>query len=296
MTAIPDDVLRLAEERARRRAAGDFAAADELRGRIAETGFRVVDRADGYELIPIDPPRLDPADVPSVLELPPETDWSCHWLHQGWAEDIIRGLTSFGEAAGDRSLHQVVVEAEPADLPWPPDIDVIRLRSDPGFGAARNAGLRRSRGRLVAVVDGSVEAHGDVFGPLEEVLADPGVGVAGPFGVVTEDLREFRESDGPNVDAIEGYLMAFRRDLLTGGLAFDPKFRFYRAADIDLSFQLKARGLRAVRVDVPIRRHEHRAWTGVPPDRRRALSKRTMYRFLDRFRGRTDLLVGRGRY
>lgn len=296
MTGIPDEVRRLAELRARRRAAGDFTAADELRGRIADAGFRVVDRPDGYDLNPVeDAPRLDPADVPSVLELPPDADWSVHWLHQGWVEDVLRGVASFGEAAGARVMHQVVVESVAADLPWPPDIEVVRLRRDPGFGAARNAGLRRSRGRLVAVVDGSVEAHGDVFGPLEEVLADPAVGVAGPIGVVTEDLREFREAEGPDVDAIEGYLMAFRRELLTDGAAFDPKFRFYRAADIDLSFQLKARGLRAVRVDVPVRRHEHRAWTRVPPDRRQALSKRNMYRFLDRFRGRTDLLVGRAK-
>jgi GT2 family glycosyltransferase len=137
-----------------------------------------------------------------------------------------------------------------------------------------------------------VEAAGDVFGPLEEALSDPAVGVAGPLGVMTDDLREFREAAGPEVDAVEGYLMAFRREALAGGVAFDAKYRFYRAADIDLSFQLKAMGFRAVRVDVPIRRHEHRAWASTPADRRDALSKRNMYRFLDRYRGRTDLLVG----
>jgi hypothetical protein len=296
VSGIPDEVRRLAEERDSRRAARDFAAADELRARISEAGFRVVDRPDGsYELIAgatERPPRLDAADIPSILDRAPETDWSVHWLHEGWAGDILRGVASFRAAAGGRHLHQVVVESVAAEAAWPEDVEVIRLSGDPGFGGARNAGLRRSLGRLVAVVDGSVEAAGDVLGPLEEALSDPAVGVAGPLGVVTDDLREFREAAGPEVDAVEGYLMAFRREALAGGVAFDAKYRFYRAADIDLSFQLKAMGFRAVRVDVPIRRHEHRAWASTPADRRDALSKRNMYRFLDRYRGRTDLLVG----
>jgi glycosyltransferase involved in cell wall biosynthesis len=298
VSRIPDEVRRLAEERARRRAAREFAAADRLRERIAEAGFSVVDRPDGgYDVAPAapeEPRRLDAAEVPSVLDRPPNADWSVHWLHEGWAQDVLRGMTSFGAAAGGRAVHQVVVESVAGDVTWPEDVEVIRLSGDPGFGAARNAGLRRSRGRLVAVVDGSVEAEGDAFGPLEEALMDPAVGVAGPVGVVTDDLREFRKSPGPEVDAVEGYLMAFRREVLSGGVAFDPKFRFYRAADIDLSFQIKAMGFQAMRVDVPIRRHEHRRWARVPADRRDALSKRNMYRFLDRFRGRTDLLVGPG--
>jgi len=32
-------------------------------------------------------------------------------------------------------------------------------------------------------------------------------------------------------------------------------------------------------------------WTATPSDRRDQLSKRNFYRFLDRWRGRTDLLV-----
>jgi cysteinyl-tRNA synthetase len=47
VSRIPDEVRRLAEERARRRAAREFAAADRLRERIAEAGFRVVDRPGG---------------------------------------------------------------------------------------------------------------------------------------------------------------------------------------------------------------------------------------------------------
>jgi len=186
----------------------------------------------------------------------------------------------------------VVDTAGGAGTDWPDDVEVIRLVAGTGWGAARNAGLIRSLGRVVVLVDGSIEATGEVLAPLAEALGDASVGVAGPFGIVTDDLREFRESDGPDVDAIEGYLMAFRRELLVDGLRFDEKFKFYRTADIELSFQVKARGLRAIVLPLPVKRHEHRMWANTPESRRAALSKRNYYRFLDRWRGRFDLTVG----
>jgi cysteinyl-tRNA synthetase len=146
-------------------------------------------------------------------------------------------------------------------------------------------------GRVVVVADGSIEADGDVLGPLIGALDDPTVGVTGPFGLVTEDLHEFHSSEGPDVDAVEGYLMAFRRELIGEGVRFDAKFRFYRTADIELSFQIKARGLRATVTPVPVQRHEHRMWAATPEAERARLSKRNFYRFLDRWRGRTDLLA-----
>jgi GT2 family glycosyltransferase len=176
-------------------------------------------------------------------------------------------------------------------------VEVVGLEPGTGWGAARNAGLRRSRGRVVVVLDGSIEPTGDVLGPLESALEDPSTGVCGPFGISTRDLRSFEESDGVGedreVDAIEGYLMAFRRDVLRDVGLFDEHFRWYRTADIELSFRLRDAGYRARVVDVPVARHEHRMWASTPPDDRDRLSKRNFYRFLERFRDRSDLLTSR---
>ena len=79
------------------------------------------------------------------------------------------------------------------------------------------------------------------------------------------------------------------------GLRFDEKFRFYRTADIELSFQIKAMGHRATVTKIPVAKHEHRVWSNTPEDERARLSKRNFYRFLDRWRGRTDLLVSSAR-
>jgi hypothetical protein len=297
---VPAEVRALADRRAAARRAGDYAAADALRDRIHASGYRVVDTPGGWALEAIRPPRagpeiVQPDRVPSLLDTPPTADVSLHWIVEGWAEDVLRGMRSFDAWAGGRSLHHVVVDAtgeEPAG--WPSHAEVVRVAPDTGWAGSRNAGLVRSRGRTVVVVDGSIEAGGDALGPLEAALRDARVGVTGPFGIVSDDLREFRDAGGPDCDAVEGYLMAFRRDLLDRGVRFDPKFRFYRSADIEFSFQVKALGLRATVTTAPVIRHEHRMWANTPEDERARLSKRNFYRFLDRWRGRPDLLVSRG--
>ena len=144
------------------------------------------------------------------------------------------------------------------------------------------------------MVDGSAEIRGDVVSRLATALADATIGITGPFGIVTEDMHEFRESPGPEVDAIEGYLLAVRREQVVAGLRFDRGFRFYRTADVELSFQIKNQGLRAVVTEVPLTRHEHRLWATTPEAERDRLSKRNFYRFLDRWRGRSDLTVAGG--
>lgn len=299
---VPPEVRALGRERDRARAARDFARADALRDRIAAAGFQVRDTPEGGVLSPAAPAKpagarpaepARPADVPSVLDRPEEYDASVDWLVEGWPQDAVRGIDSFRRHEGTAHVQHVVVDLT-GHRGWPEGVEVVRLVEGTGWAAARNAGLLRSLGGVVLVADGSVEATGDVIGPLLRALSDRAVGITGPFGIVSGDLREFHPSDGPDVDAIEGYLMAFRRDLLRDGLRFDEKFRWYRTADIELSFQVKARGLRATVTSVPLRRHEHRMWESTSPHDRDRFSKRNFYRFLDRWRGRTDLLVSGG--
>jgi cysteinyl-tRNA synthetase len=299
MSDAPQDVQVLAAERAERRAAKDFSGADELRDRIARSGWAVIDEPGGWRLEPIEihaadsqPRRLRSRDVGSVLDEPATVDVSIHWVVEGWPHDVARAIDSFRANAGRRNVQYIVadVTGEPEDT-WGEAVEVVPLEADTGWGAARNAGLKRSRGRVVVVMDGSVEATGDVLGPLEAALADPTIGVCGPFGIVTTDLREFDPTDGPEADAIEGYCMAFRREVLTTAGLFDEKFRWYRTADIDYSFRIKDLGLRAVVVPAPLERHEHRMWFQTPPAERAKWSKRNFYRFLDRWRDRYDLTV-----
>jgi cysteinyl-tRNA synthetase len=304
VTDVPDEVRALAAERDRRRAEKDFAVADALRDRIAELGFTVVDTAEGSGLEPIAataPARVRSGDVESVLDDTPSLDASVHWVVEGWPEDVVRALRGFRAHESGRAVQYVVADVTETDpATYGDGVEVVSLEPGSGWGAARNAGLRRSRGRIVLVMDGSVEPLGDVLGPLERALEEPSVGVCGPFGISTNDLREFHDSDGTGpdrqVDAIEGYLMAFRRDVIRDVGLFDERFRWYRTADIECSFRIRDAGYTAVLVDVPVRKHEHRMYHSTPQDARDRLSKRNFYRFLERFRDRDDLLVeGRDR-
>jgi hypothetical protein len=227
----------------------------------------------------------------SLLDRAPAVDASVHWIVEGWPEDVRRGIASFRTHVPNLRVQHVVVDVTADGGEWSDADEVVLLRPGTGWADARNAGLVRSTGRVLVVVDGSIEARGDPLAPLIDALADASVGVTGPFGIVTEEMHHFHESEGPEVDAIEGYLMGFRRELLDAGLRFDRKFRFYRTADIEFSFQVKAKGLRALVTPVPVERHEHRMWANTPQDRREQLSKRNFYRFLDRWRGRSDLTV-----
>ena len=72
MPETPEEVVRLAEERADARSSRDFAAADALRDRIAGVGWTVVDGPEGYRLEPISGSATEPpergrsAEVPSI--------------------------------------------------------------------------------------------------------------------------------------------------------------------------------------------------------------------------------------
>jgi cysteinyl-tRNA synthetase len=289
MPEAPEEVVRWAKERAAARTARDFGAADTLRERIAERGWSVIDEPDGFRLepdvaAPVASRRERPQDVVSLLDGEPEADVSVHWVNEGWPEDIERAIAGFRAHAGDRTVQYVVADVTERDpSTWPNGVDVVWLEEGTGWGAARNAGLKRTRV--------SIEPTGDVFGPLETALQDPDVGVVGPFGIVTRDLRRFDQADGGDVDAIEGYLMALRRETLLEAGLFDEKFRWYRSADIEYSFRVKDLERRATVVDVPVTKHPHRMWFETPPAERAKWSKRNFYRFLDRFRDRWDLLV-----
>jgi len=256
-------------------------------------GWEILDGPEGSELRPLKAaaPAMDPAVSRAVTLLT---------VVYGWKPDAERWLLSvFTHCKADFEALVVDNSGDARIAGWLEGRAAERLRTlrlDPpaGFAAAVNAGIEAAAGEIVVLFDTSVELTGDAVSPLLEALADPTVAVAGPFGLRSKDtVKEFAEDPGPDVDAIEGYCMAFRRaDALAAG-GMDPKFRFYRIADIDFSFRLRDRGGRArVVTGLPLTRHEHRLWEATPPDERDRLSRRNFYRFLDRWRTRFDLLVG----
>jgi GT2 family glycosyltransferase len=253
----------------------------------------VLDSAEGSRLEALKAPA--PQGAPAV----PRAVTLLAVVH-GWRPDVERWLLSvFTYCKADFETLLVDNSGDARMAGWLQTRAAERLRLvtlDPplGFASAVNAGIEAAAGEVVILFDPGVELTGDAVSPLHDALADPTVVVAGPYGLRGKGtLKEFEEDAGPDVDAIEGYCMAFRRSDAQAVQGFDPKFRFYRIADIDFSFRLRDRGGRALAVaGLPIRKHEHRLWEATPPEERDRLSRRNLYRFLDKWGGRKDLLVG----
>ena len=289
-----DEAERLAAERRVRRREKNFAEADAIRKRLREGGWDVVDSHNGSELQALKAP-------PGTAPAPPARAVTLLTVVHGWKPDAERWLLSvFTHCKADFEALIIDNSGDERIAAWLHSRAAERLRSirlDPplGFAGAVNAGIEAAAGEVVVLFDPGVELTGDAISPLIEALADPSVVVAGPYGLRGSDtLKEFAENTGPEVDAIEGYCMAFRRADAQALEGFDPKFRYYRIADIEFSFRLRDRGGRAVALSgLPIAKHEHRLWEATEPEERDRLSKRNLYRFLDRWGKRPDLLVGK---
>jgi len=278
------------------RATRRFAEADALRARIVAAGYRLEDRPQGTLVFASAP--VVAAPDPGAPEMP----LSIQLLAEDPIADTIRALESVRRwTPGSFEILVVDNLGAPEGPAGPleayrasaPDLWIIHLPDRVGWAAARNAGLRAARGEVIVLLDSSVELSGNAVAPLVEALDDRTIGLVGPWGVRTTDLRSFQETDAAEVDAMQGYCLAFRRSDLPRVGYFDEMFRFYRHADLDFSFAFRAAGLRVVGLPgLPLRRHAHAGWLRLPEAERARLSKRNYYRFLEKWRDRSDLLVG----
>ena len=336
----PPEIRALADARGAARRAKDWATADALRAEIEAAGWKVVDAASLYSLERAAAPDIldagatrygTSASVPSRLAEAPVGVASVVLVATDWPEDLARAVGALaGRSPAGTQL--VVVANGPAQAQADAlgeleaagtgttgvGLEVVWTSTRLGHAAALNAGIRRAAGPVIVLVDTSVEPAGDLVTPLVAALDDPTVAVAGPFGLVSDDLRTFEEPPPGTVDvvAIEGYAQAFRRaDYLARG-PLDEHFAYYRNLDIWWSLVLRdpfavddddedddgadvivdlasmPRPRRAVCVGgVELVRHEHRGWTALPDAERDRLSKRNFYRLLKRFATRRDLLL-----
>jgi cysteinyl-tRNA synthetase len=317
---IPEEILSAAHDRARARRERDWPEADRLRDVIEAAGWKIVDRGTDFALAPAAAPTVEETggvvrygssrDVPSRLDEPASGLATVILVATDWPDDVDRAIAGLAAYSPEGVSIVVVADGASADQEAAlatragasegdvssagPALEIVRTAERLGQAAALNAGFRRASGPVVIVFDASVEATGDVVGPLVRALEDPTVGVAGGWGVVSDNLRQFREATAGDVDAIEGYALAFRREDAGSRGPLDEHFRFYRNLDIWWSLVLRDEGKdhpprRAVAVDLPAIRHEHRGWTSVPDAERERLSKRNFYRIIDRFGWRLDL-------
>jgi hypothetical protein len=334
----PQEIVDLADARAAARRAFDWETADRLKEEIESAGWRVIDAASLYTLERAAPPDIDEgsrtrygssASVPSRLEESPTGVATAVLLAEDDPADLARTIHGLVEHAPD-GMQLVIVANAPgeaqaaalADLdalePGSPGVatEVVWTSVRLGAAAAWNAGIRRALAPVVVLVAPGTEPRSDIVGAIVAALENDSVGVAGPVGLVTDDLRRYEESDDDATDAhaIAGAAIGFRRadyvargpldehfvvadsldawwslvlrdpwlddDENEDGEAEDP-------ADVVVDLSALPRPRRAVRVQAEILRHQLAA--DVPHDER--LAKKNRYRLLKYYATRRDLLA-----
>jgi hypothetical protein len=316
----PAEILAAARARSAARAAHDWPRADALRAEIEAAGWKVEDAGTAFRLEPATPPTVEDAgvvrygasgDVPSVLDEPPTARFTVELVAEDGPEDLSRMLAGLrvhapagtqvvivANAPSGAQETRLAAGASDLDLIAGMAPEVVWTSERLGHAAARNLGLQRAAGAIVVLADGSIEPTGDPLTPLEATLADPGIAVAGAFGLVAADLRRFVSAPGPGVDAIELCWLAFRRDDLAALGPLDEKLAVEDHVGTwwSLALRVGADGgapPRAARcLELPLARHGDRGRTSLPAEQRERLAKRSFYRILDRFRDRPDLLSG----
>jgi cysteinyl-tRNA synthetase len=314
---IPAEVAELVQTREEKRALRQYAEADQLRQQIEQDGYNVRDTGQG-PLVVVRPPEQDftvisrSSGAPNNVEQPDRYQFSVNLLAQNSRDDLERAIKSISRYAGGRSIEIVLIDngstddtlaylqqvaregVKDAQTGQPLGLQVLFADHNMGFAAGRNATFQASLGRYVVMLDTSIELTGDIWIALEQALEDKSVGLVGPYGLVTTDLREFQESAGPEVDAIEGYMLAFRRELLKEVFPIDEKFRFYRLMDVYLSFFFKTGGHKVValpEVAARVEKHPHREWFSLTEEEQRTKSKKNFDIFRARWHHGQSLLV-----
>ncbi|HEX2884509.1 MAG TPA: glycosyltransferase [Candidatus Limnocylindria bacterium] len=298
--SLPDDVQRLLDERSAARERRDWQRADALRDELAALGWEAQDSASGSTARPI-LAQGDAAPLPVLLDDPASVALSLQVVADDHPDDLARFLAGLAAHPPSEPWELVVVANAPsfalepalASVPLPVEPQPVPSAARLGWADARTLGLGRSRGEVTVLLDTSLEPVGDAWAPLLAAFEHPEVGIAGGWGVTSDDLRLFTDAPPGEVDAIEAYCLAVRRAALRAVGGFDRRFQWYRNADLDFSFAVRDAGWKAVRTEpLPFVRHEHRGWEALPEAERDRLSKRNFYRFLDRWGDRRDLLVG----
>ena len=298
--------------RASLRDAGDYSAADRIRSDLEDEGYVVEDHQSGSYIRPkaewekmVQGRDVVSAasEVPSLVFEEDRHDLTIGVVACNYTCDVERALGSALKWAGDRDIEAVVLDngSDDGTSDWldaaakcDPRIRVIHADHRLGEAAAKNIVLKQSLGRTVVLIDTSVELTGDIYSAIDRLLDDDEVGVAGPFGLRTDNLHHFHdgEDESGEMDAMQAYCFAFRRKSLREVGLMRESFRFYRNLDIDYSFHFKDKGKRIVADNsLPVVQHEHRVWSELAEVERDELSLKNYRRFLDKWGDRADLLV-----
>ena len=312
MYDLPEKIIGKSDERTELRASLDYERSDRLRTEIEELGYMVEDSKD-YSIIRLkDSSEIreerwktisSSSEIASKVFSESVVPVTVGVVVNGYPDDTQRCVSSLIKWTESDQTEIIVIDNGSTDLTGElleemtkdqENLHILHADHTLGDGSAKNILLKMAQGEIFVLLDPSVEIKGNFIKPIQGLLKDPEVGIAGLAGLKTEDLMHFHDGEGESgqVDAMQGYCFALRREDLKKVGLMRESFRYYRNLDLDYSFQFKEQGLSIIADHtLPMELHEHRGWTALSEGERDELSKKNYGRFLKKWRGRTDLLI-----
>jgi hypothetical protein len=299
--SAPQDIVALADERASARSLRDYRTADELKARIEAAGWKVVDFGSAYELKPARPADVTEgertlyggvASVPSRLDQPTACPASVVVVANGDTAPPEQALRAIADTVPPDT--QVLLVAGPDTSTDGPADEVVATAVAFGAGDALQAGLRRTTGAIVIVLEPEHVPGGDIVTPIVAALADPSVAIVASTGLHSADLHRYRPLERGDATTVASGCYGFRRaDAIDRG-PIDDRLQLRGSVAAWLGLLLRDEGpqttpRRAQVLDLPLELIESGA--SVAQEHAR-LARRDGYRIADRFRGHQWLAGG----
>ena len=298
--SAPDEVVELARERLAARAAKDWVLADQLRNKIAELGFEILDVADGFEFKLKSPFPI----VSRIGDLRKFTDKtfesSVVIIVDDFIEDLMVSIATLKEFAPDSCAIIVLISGKPELGKLASQLDsrtfIAQVQEGVGWGEAANALLKLAPAPYVIIMDPSTHLLADAVSPtIAELETGEWTAVGWRGGLVNiEDEWRTVDDKGPGpVDVLFSYFMGINRENAIESGGFSNRAVYYRNADIEFSLRLRQSRGNLLQIELPLEQARHHGYYDTDPTYRDAQSKKTYDRILERFRGKNEILVAR---
>ncbi|MCX6451347.1 MAG: hypothetical protein NTZ31_06610 [Actinobacteria bacterium] len=173
---------------------------------------------------------------------------------------------------------------------------VVQITEGVGWGEGINALIKLANSKDVIIMDPSTNLTGDAISPVLAKLNEGPFCAVGWKGGLINIADEWRSVDdkGPGeVDVLFSYFFAVNKDAALSVNLFNIRAVYYRNADIEFSLRLRQGQGRLWQMELPLKQERHHGYYDTDESFRDEQSKKNYDRILDRFRGKTEILIER---
>ncbi len=292
---VPENILRIGEEREKARGAKDFALADRLRNQLADLGWEIFDQAGSFELRE----KLRYSVVENLRSITPiiePCEIAIAMIVQGFQVDALAAVASIRQFSDAPVILLSLNDVGPLVAAIDEKTVVIKVVEESGWGPAANALLENVPSQFLVIMDPSTRFIGDAIAPSLRPLKEGIFSAVGWKGGLINLEDEWRSVDdkGPGeVDVLFSYFIAVDRQAAQEVGGFNPRALYYRNADIEFSLRMRHAGGHLLQMELPLAQERHHGYHDVEESFRDLQSKKNYDRILERFRGKNAILSPR---